>query len=379
VVNAQGEGKPVALVNAIAAASGRDDRPAAAKAVSSAFFLLAAQGLLLLLVAAFAYDHVDWASIFGLTQPAARSQAAPALLILVCMIALQLPFALVYRVQEGYQETALSNIWQSLGQVMGLCLLLAVVSRGLGMPWVVAALAAAPTLAMATNGMVQFGHRRKWLRPRWRLVEREQSRAVLGSGLLFCALAALSWLGIYSDSVVLSWLLGSDALAEYAAVQRLSLIAHLFYVFITALWPAYGEAFARGDVAWVRKTFERALIASAACAIAFAAVLVVFGRELIALWLGNAVQPPPSLLWAFASFVVVNALMGNIAVLLSVGHLMRRQFALMALAALAALALKVPLSSELGIAGPVWATVVAFGLCYVIPGLLLARCALARR
>jgi len=367
-----------ALVNAIASSSGREDRAAAAKAVSSAFFLLVAQGLLLLLAAALAYGRVEWASLFGLGDAYARQQAAPALLTLACIIALQLPFTLVFRVQEGYQETALNNLWQSLGNVAGLGLLLAVVSIGLGLPWVVAALAGAPSVAMAANWLVQFSARRRWLRPRWSLLERKETGALLRSGLFFSGLAALTWLGIYSDPLVISRLLGSDAVAEYAVVQRLALLAHLFFAFITALWPAYGEAFARGDVAWVRRTFRRSFVASVACALLFALLFVSFGSGLISLWVGQGVNPPPSLLYGFAGFVVLAAMMGNIAVLMNVEHLVRSQFTLMAVGAFAAFALKLPLCAEWGVAGPVWASVIAFGLCYVVPGLFLVRAHLAR-
>jgi O-antigen/teichoic acid export membrane protein len=367
-----------AVVNAIASSSGRNDRAAAAAAVSSAFFLLVAQSLGLLLIAALAYHVVDWASFFGLADAHARQQAAPALLALGCIVALQLPLAIVNRVQEGYQEAAVNHLWQSLGNVVGLSLLLAVVSVGLGLPWVVAALAGGPSLAMLGNWLVQAGHQRRWLRPRWRLVERIRAGAIVRSGLLFSGLAAFTWVGIYSDIVVISWQLGSDAVAEYAVVQRLSLVAHLFYAFITALWPAYGEAFARGDVAWVRKTFRRSFILSMAFGALFATLLVGFGKELVALWVGPSVNPSPGLLYGFASFVFVNAMMGNIAVLMSVHVLVRTQLVLMAIAAVGSFALKIILCAELGAAGPVWASVIAFGACYVIPGLFLVRSTLAR-
>ena len=53
---------------------------------------------------------------------------------------------------------------------------------------------------------------------------------------------------------------GASAVAGFGVVQRIcSVFVIASALLMTPLWPAYGEAYARGDHAWVRRTFRRSL------------------------------------------------------------------------------------------------------------------------
>ena len=59
-----------------------------------------------------------------------------------------------------------------------------------------------------------------------------------------------------SDNIIITHLLGPDAVAGYAVPERMfSLISTLLAMALMPLWPAYAEAAARGDHSWVRRTF----------------------------------------------------------------------------------------------------------------------------
>lgn len=367
-----------ALVNAVARSVGRDDRQEAVAAVSSAFFMLLLQGGLVLAAFGMAYGFVDWAALFGVHSDLARAEAGPAMAVLVAVVALQLPLGMVQRVQEGYQEGFRNNLWQMTGSLLGLAGLLLVVHLGLGLPWLVLALAGAPLAASLANTWQQFGRDRPWLRPRWSGVAPQVGREILGSGLIFFALSVLTFLGIYSDSLIISHLLGSAAVTEYAVVQRLSLVAYLFHAFIITLWPAYGESMARGEYAWVRRTFKRSLAISLGFGVAVALALALFGPALIRVWVGSELAPAPGLLYGFCAYIVLSALIGSIATIFNSGPLLRRQFWILGVAALVALVLKVAFTLEYGVAGAIWATVIAFGLFYVAPGWFIVKALLSR-
>jgi O-antigen/teichoic acid export membrane protein len=368
-----------AVVNAVARAIGRSDRAGAAAAVSTAFFMLTLQGAVVLVTFAAANRYVDWPAVFGVKTELAKAEVGPALTVLVAIVALQQPMGMVQRVREGFQEGFRNNPWQIGGNLFGLTSLLLAVQLNLGLPWLVLAIAGGPLAGSVANTLEQFGRDRPWLRPRWSRVAPTVGRDLLGSGLLFLALGLLAFLGIYSDSLVISNVLGSAAVTDYALVQRLSLVAYLFQASIITLWPAYGEAMARGEYVWVRRAFKRSLTISLVGAVGIALLLALAGPIFIRVWAGPDANPIPSLLYGFCAYIVLTPLIGNIATIFNSGPLLAHQLWILGMAGPAALILKVVFAVEYGVAGPIWATVIAFGFLYVIPGLFITRSLLQDR
>lgn len=362
-----------ALVNAVSRAMGKDDRTTARQAVSSGFFILAIQGVLLVIAFATLHQFVDWSRIFNLRSNVAAAEVGAAMAVLVVLTALQLPFGLVQRIQEGLQRSYLSNMWQAAASCAGLGGLLMVVHFRLGLPWLVAAVAGAPVVAMLANSAFEYGSRSSWLRPSLRFLNSAVSAQLVRSGFTFLVLGFLTFAGIYSDNFVISRMLSASSVAEYAVVQRLSLVAHLFWAFIIPLWPAYSEAHSRGDHDWVRKTFDRVLTGSIIAGAILGAGLAAFGGHIIAFWVGAELRVEPGLLYGFACYVVLSGLIGSISVFLNSAALLTTQLYLLTAAALVSVSLKIVLCLYYGPAGVIWATVIAFGLCYVLPGLWLTR------
>ncbi len=342
-------------------------------AVSSAFYVLVFQAVLLIFAYAILQAYIDWPSIFNIHSDAAKEEIGKAIAVLVAIVALQLPLAAVQRVQEGSQEGYVNNIWQATASCVGLGGLLIVVNMRLGLPWLVAAVAGAPVAAALMNWFVQFRLVRPWLRPNWRYFRLSESAELVRTGFVFTTLAFLTFWGIYSDSLVISRMLDASAVTEYAVVQRLSLVANLFWAIIIPLWPAYGEAMSRNEFKWMQKTFKRSLIVSITGGLAVGTGLAFFGREIIRVWIRPDFQVDVSLIYGFSCYILISGVIGSISVVLSSGPMLRRQVWIVSIAAVTALWLKVTLCAQYGVAGVIWATVMAYGLFYVIPGLWIIR------
>lgn len=101
--------------------------------------------------------------------------------------------------------------------------------------------------------------------------------------------------------------------------------------------------------------------------------LAFFGQTLIHWWLKSSLPVPQALIASFGGFMLLNSLVGTLAVVMNSGLLLKQQLILLAVTAPVCLVLKVVLCRYLGVSGPVWASLIAFGLCYVMPGLFLVR------
>jgi hypothetical protein len=113
-------------------------------------------------------------------------------------------------------------------------------------------------------------------------------------------------------------------------------------------------------------------------AVAIALALALFGPTLIRAWVGRGLEVEPGLLYGFCAYIPLAALVGNIATIFNSGLLLERQLWILGVAAPVAFVLKVVFTTEFGVAGPIWATVIAFAAFYVAPGFLIVGSLLSR-
>jgi O-antigen/teichoic acid export membrane protein len=97
---------------------------------------------------------------------------------------------------------------------------------------------------------------------------------------------------------------GAEQVTSYAVTMRIvTLATGILYVLLSPLWPAYSEASAGGDTAWVRTAFRRSISAAAPLFGLGFIVLALFGKPVIRIWIGSgSAVPSTSMLWACAVF-----------------------------------------------------------------------------
>ena len=360
------------MLNAIAAAHGRDDRAAIRGYVSSGFFVLSAVAIGLLLLFAAAYRFVPWPALFNVKTELARQEVGPAVAVFFACFALAIPVGIVQRVQMALQRGFLASLWQCLASTLGLVGVVIAIRREAGLPWLVLAFVGAPLLASALNSVVFFGRTEPGIAPARSAMSREASVQLVRTGGLFLVLQLVAAVAYASDSFVIAHLLGAPAVADYAVPERMfSLITMVLAMVLAPLWPAYGEAIARGDAAWVKRTLRRSVTIAVALSAMFSLALVLLGSTLIELWVGKAVVPSMLLLVGLAVWKTIEAGGNALAVFLNGAHVVRPQVVMALLTAISALLLKITLVRFIGVSGAVWAMALSYLLLTGLPTLLL--------
>jgi O-antigen/teichoic acid export membrane protein len=356
------------LLNAISSAHGRDDREAGAREVSTAFILLLAVAATLGVAFLLAYPHIDWARLYNVTSPRAGAEAGPATAAFVGCILANLPLGVVARIRQGYQEGYRTSFFDASGNVLGLLLVLLAIKFHAPLVWLVLAMAGAPVIASLVHTAVLFGRDRPWLRVDLARFDRRTATRLLHHGGLFFALQVAATFASAPDNVIIAQTLGPTSVAHYAVVAKLFSVSVLLSdVALAPLWPAYGEAMARGDHQWVRHTLARSVQAAAIASVLFALLLVVGGNEILARWVGPGFDASLTLRLGLGTWVIVAAIGMAVAMYLNAANLMRVQVACAVAWVPASLVLKVMLVSRWGLAGVPWAMVVAYLALAAVP------------
>src|SRR3974377_18017 len=141
------------------------------------------------------------------------------------------------------------------------------------------------------------GWHKPWLRPRADYLSGNTARELLSSGWAFLLIQIAAIVVFSSDNIVVAHYLGASEVTPYSVTWRVvGLGTVLQALLFPALWPAYAEAQARGDATWIRRTFSGVMLGTLAANVAWAVLLVAFGRLAIRWWAGPAAVPPLSLI-----------------------------------------------------------------------------------
>jgi O-antigen/teichoic acid export membrane protein len=356
------------LINAIAAAHSSNDRVLARTHVSSAFFMALIFSFVLLVALAALGAVVPWPTVFNLSSPEAIAEVGPAIRVLIIGIPLNVLLGVVVKVRIGYQQVYINSMFDAVGVVVGVGALVVLIWRGASLPWLVAADAGAPIVSMASNLACLFLRERPWLRPAWTCVSLDSVRRLFNLGILFFILQVTGIVGFYSDNLLAIWTCGPEAAGVYAiAVKLFSPCRLLAGTLLSPLWPAYSEAIASGDVAWVRRTVLVSIVALELLILPFDLVLLVFGNTLAGLWLQRPISFGYGLLAGVALWVLVETIGVGLAYFLNGVSAVRMQIILAITFALTAVAAKVALANQFGIAGIVWGTILAYSVTVLLP------------
>ncbi len=349
------------LINAVAEADGQGRRDLAQRYVATTFWLLVGIAAILGLALGLAWPWLDWNAWLNVASELGRAELSPALALATGLALVNLPLAVSGRVLTAYQEGTLANYWTAAGSLLGLAGLLIATQSQAGLPALVLGFSGAQTLAAVLSTLWLFGRHKAWLRPRLLSVRLSQSRRLMQTGVEFFLLQIAALVLFQTDNLVIARFVGPEAVTGYNITYRLfGTLALLHSLSLAPLWPAYAEAAARSDWAWVRRTLRRTLIGGMATITLALVALGLLADPLICLWTVGAVSASPALVWLMAAWAWLWAWGNTFAFLLNgLGHI-RFQMGIGLVQAVVNLALSILWVQTYGVIGVIAATVVTY-------------------
>jgi len=351
------------LVTALANSHGKDSKDIAQHYVSSAFCVLGGAALCLGLLYFIAFPFIPWGAVFNINSQALADEAGKAMGVFGVCVSATILFSLVRRTQSGFQQEYIASKWE-LGAL--LLTLLGIVWAQLyqvTLPWIVGIIIGFPVIAAVTNFLFYFYLRETWLRPSFTFLSIKTVKELLRYGILFFILQIAATAIFSTDNLVITQVIGPGAVTQYSIVR---ILAQLFLtpilLLLTPLWPAYGEARARGDHVWVAKTFRRSIHMALICSGVGGAIIILGGNTLLSLWLGKAMHAPLALLTGFAAYILLMAVGTAYATLFNAAFIVSFQVIVAIILLIVSLATKIIFAMHFGITGVIWSTVISYGI-----------------
>jgi len=361
-------GMNAGLVNVISESHGRRDENAAATYISTSFFLLLAIAVGIGCIFWSLYPFVPWSRIFNVSTAIANREVGPSVSTFVFCFLAYLPLTVVERAQLGYQMGFVNQSWEAASNCLAFLGILVAVHLHAGLVFLILAVAGAPVLTALLNAFTFFSFQRPWLLPSWHRISLSAARKIVGLGALYLLIQAAAATGYTTDNLIIAHVLGASRVTEYAVPLKLFVIAPAVCSIVFApLWPAYGEASARGDVKWVKATLRYSLLGALVLSFLANALLFMFARTILRMWVGPRLVPSMLLLAGMACWAVLNSVTSSLTMFLNGAGFIRVQAICCTLMAISNLVISIYLTKHIGIAGVVYGTVISHTVFVLIP------------
>jgi O-antigen/teichoic acid export membrane protein len=280
-----------------------DGREKARRSICSTLVMSASIATVFLPFCLLAAWLVPWTTIFKLSSPMAIAEARPTVLICVSVIVAMLPLTIGGSVLSGYQRNDLLNVTSAVSSVLSLVLLVTALALRWGMP----ALALAVMLPQVAAGVAQLLLVRSMgvLTLNARYVDRHEAVRMMQLGVKFLVIQLFGIFIFETGALIIASKFGVAEVTPYGITNRLVMVVvTVFSVIASPLWPAYGDAFGRGDLEWARRVFRKSLRLILGLWLCTAMVLGVGGRLIIHIWVGPAAVPTWTLLWTMLVYAL---------------------------------------------------------------------------
>jgi O-antigen/teichoic acid export membrane protein len=360
------------VLNRVTAAIAIGDRAGLRRTIIAGYACTFAVGVLLLLGwAAWVGVSDHPARIAGVLSPAFEHDVVRAFTAFTVLLAINISASLVQKIQLGAQAGHWIGIAQFVAAAGTLAGVTATVHLGGGLTALVFA-------SLGVQVAVNLASTLLWIASRRMLARSVENdgfdipavRALLRTGSLFLALQLAVAFAFQSDVIVITQTLGASAYGDFAVVQKLFLfVTMILAAGLSGLWPAFGDAIARRDMAWARRTLARSLMITATFAVLSVLALILSMGWITRHWLHLNVPPPLALCLVLGAWTVLDALGSVCGAFLNGANVLRAQLIFAVCMASLAFAGKWWLTPVLGSPGAVLATLLSY-LAITVPGTL---------
>jgi O-antigen/teichoic acid export membrane protein len=299
-------GLGIGLQNRLTECDGTDDQIRPKRLISSTLAIMVFMASLLVLTALFVLPAAPLDRLVRTTSGA--GELLPVTRAFLTAFAIVLPLGLVQYICNAYQQGYATSASFAVANAVSFTAMLIGIKAHLPLWWFIFVATVAPAPAYFALGAVLL-RRKPWLRPAFGAVSLREIQRVLKLGLPAFGAQTGAALLLQGPTLVITSVLGVAAVGPFALTQQLLSAANLLLnVTLAPLWPAYGEAAARRDIVWIKRTFVRSVWASLVIVGGTSVIVAVLGRTVILLWTGRPeVVPTLPLLIACCTWAVVSA------------------------------------------------------------------------
>ena len=249
------------LKNKLTEAIAKEDYKSATVYVSTSYALLSLIALCFIVLLGVTFPFLHWDIILNVPE-SYRNELDLIILIVSVFFGLNFVVKLITIILHSYQKIAWSDFLMVAANILSLGIIYLLVATHQKENFLLVSIifSASPCIVMIIASAILFMGKYKGIAPRFSAIDFSYSKALLGLGVQFFIIQ-LSCLIVFSSSnLLISYLFSPKDVTEYnIAYKYFSIVIMGSQIVMAPLWPAYTEAYCKGDFLWIRTTVNKML------------------------------------------------------------------------------------------------------------------------
>jgi len=279
------------LRNKLAEAISTNNTKLAKTYVSTAFVAVTLIGLIFLLILISILPFAPWDKIFNTTS-INNAELLKVVSIVGFFFLLNFVLSLSNSLYYAYQEASLPtfrSVLLNLVALIGIYFLIHYTSGSL------LYLGTCYGLSMVLSNLPLiyfFFKKHPEVKPSIKYIDISRIREIASLGVKFFIIQMAVLVIFATDNMIITQVLGPAEVTSYNVVFKLfSIITLAHGIILAPLWSAYTDAYAKGDLQWIKNTLKKLNLLMIPIIIAVI-ILIIFARDIINIWVGPNIKYP---------------------------------------------------------------------------------------
>lgn len=260
--------------------------------VSTTYFMMVVIFVPLCLILEILIPTVNWASFLNV-DPSYNPDIQRAMYILSACFCMQMIVNVLIAVVAAYQKVALSSAFPVIGQILSLIAIFILTKCCPPSLYVLSmAISVMPILVVLIASFILFSSRFKQVSPSIHALDKIYIKDLFGLGIKFFIIQIQVVILFQTTNILISNLSGpNDVTAYNIAYKYIGIGMMVFNIILAPLWPAFTDAYARKDYAWMNSIYKKMKKIWVYTALAIMG-MVIISPIVYKIWIGEKVAVP---------------------------------------------------------------------------------------
>lgn len=267
----------------------KDDFESIKQYVSTAYFIFSVLAVFISIVFVLFSSYVDWSKLLN-APIELKDELAETVLIVFIVLIISFVLKLINTILSADMKHAASDLISTIGHIVsyiGMVILTKVTTASILKYALVYTGSNLATMLIAS--IVLFSGKYKNISPSISHIRISKIKSLFTVGLSFFTIQLALMAFTLLPNFMISRFLGPDSVTDYSINMRyFSMVSMVFTMMTYPLWSGFGDAYFRGDNAWISKTINRLYKLAGIIAIALIGMVLV-QKPVFKIWLKGKV------------------------------------------------------------------------------------------
>lgn len=300
-------GLTLGLKNRLAEALTTHDYTRGKSLVSTTYFMMLAIFIPISIVVILLIPFINWPELLNVPTTYEKDIRI-VLYLLVIFMTIQMFFNVLNTVVSAYQKTAMASLFAMLGQLLSL-LLIFILTRTTPPSLIGLALAISlsPIIVLLIFSRILYTSSFKEISPSYKYIDLKQIKDLFNLGIKFFIIQIQVIVLYQSTNIIISHISGPEAVSQYnIAYKYLGISTMVYNIILTPLWPAFTDAYALKDYAWMNRIYKKMCLVYL-MVLSGIIVLIALSPYLYHLWVGDKIGIPFEITVCLGIFLAINS------------------------------------------------------------------------